>query len=77
MVLWALILCGLLGAISNPEGLGLVSICGQYLGQVLLPAVLQQGKAGQDKICYTAMFMLRNSFISRDWKPENLYRPSK
>lgn len=36
MVLWGLIFCGLsgqMGAISNPEGLGLVSGCGQHLGR--------------------------------------------
>lgn len=52
MVLWVFILCGLLGqtrAIPNPEGLGLVSSCGQHLGQVLLPAGLQQRKARQEK----------------------------
>lgn len=68
-----LILCGLLGqmgAISDPEGLGVMSSCGQCLRQVLLPAGLQQGEAGQENVCCTAMVMLRNVFISRDLRPE-------
>lgn len=53
MVLWALILCGFLGqteVVSNPEGLALVSSCGQCLGAGTIAcwAPAGKGRAGKN-----------------------------